>query len=171
MEPLTWCFQSGSHKVAKHQLINPARTVPDPPIAFLKPALTLNSLSHGARVQNLWEYNSVEEIQKQLFYNGEEECVYWHVGGIDVCGINGETDTGRDVSLEDLNHNVSHCTHTCFSSFFTYLLFCSFLQHTLLKGIKSLCKQKSETEQNTVKTNTRKINYIRGTFLFTARDK
>lgn len=88
-------FFSLGHIKHKHQLINPARPVPDPPLAFLKPALTLNSLSHGARVQNLWEYNSVEEIQKQLFYYGEEACVYWQVGGIDVCGINGETDAGR----------------------------------------------------------------------------
>lgn len=59
-----------------------------------------------------------------------------------------------DVSLEDLNHNVSSCTHTCSSFFCTYLLFGSSLQHTLLKVInpdQSLCEQKSETEQDTVK--------------------
>lgn len=71
-----------------------------------------------------------------------------------------------DVSLEDLNHNVSSCTHTCSSSFRTHLLFGSSLHHTLLKVIssdQSLCKQKSETEQDTVKTDTRKINYMRRT--------
>ncbi len=39
----------------------------------------------------------MEQIQKQLFFNGEEACVYWQVRVIDVCGINGATDAGCET--------------------------------------------------------------------------
>lgn len=42
----------------------------------------------------------MEQIQKQLFFN-EEVCVYWHVGVIDVCGINGAADAECETRVTE----------------------------------------------------------------------